>query len=162
MCHTEYIEIERGQGNTFISLIVPEEIESLEKMLELYNRGVNILDSIENKNEKLLFLTNQCHYMVHAIITGIHAKKWYLMQCRAKVEVDREKLKKIIDDMECLLFEERRNAEESIIYVSKDSRLGWEPTMGYVGDEWHIRWKIRQVNRVLETDLRNWRIAADT
>ena len=74
----------------------------------------------------------------------------------------REKLKKIIDDMECLLFEERRNAEESIIYVSKDSRLGWEPTMGYVGDEWHIRWKIRQVNRVLETDLRNWRIAADT
>ena len=34
-------------------------------------------------------------------------------------------------------------------YVALDSRLGWEPSMEYVGDHWHLDWKIRQVKSAL-------------
>ena len=34
-------------------------------------------------------------------------------------------------------------------YVELDSRLGWEPSMEYVGDVWHLDWKIRQVHSAL-------------
>ena len=33
--------------------------------------------------------------------------------------------------------------------VEFDSRLGWEPSMEYVCDKWHLEWKIRQVNSAL-------------
>ena len=33
--------------------------------------------------------------------------------------------------------------------MEADSRLGWEPSMEYVGDKWHIEWKIRQVESAL-------------
>ena len=161
ICHTEYIDHETGLGNTFIGIRIPEEIRSLEKMLELFRKGVELLDSIENKNEELLFLTNQCHFMTNSIITGLNAKKWYLLQCKTKVETDRIKLKMLMNDMETLLLEELENAKETITYVSKDSRLGWEPTMGYVGDVWHLEWKIRQVKAVLESDLKHWKNSVD-
>ena len=34
-----------------------------------------------------------------------------------------------------------------------DSRLGWEPTMDYIADETAIRWKIRQVRFMIDTEL---------
>ncbi len=156
-CKTEYIEHELGLGNSFIGIRIPEEIRSLEQMLEYFKKGVELLDSIDNKNQELLFLANQCHYMITAIITGINAKKWYLIQCKTKVETDRAKLRELMNEMEMLLHGEIKNAEEAKIYVARDSRLGWEPTMGYVGDVWHIDWKIRQVETVLESDLRHWK-----
>ena len=33
--------------------------------------------------------------------------------------------------------------------VELDSRLGWEPSMEYVCDKWHLEWKVRQVNSAL-------------
>ena len=65
-----------------------------------------------------------------------------------------------MEEMENLLKEEIKNAEESIQYVLKDSRLGYEPSMEYLGDEWHIRWKIRHAEYVIDTELRKWKKAA--
>lgn len=156
-CHTTYMDNDNGRGATFVSLRVPEEIKSLEKMKELFEKGLHILDSIEHKNKKLLYLVNLGHYMLHCIITGIHAKQWYCLKCDAKAERNREKLLKIITQMEKLLQDEIKNAEQTIAYVQRDSRLGWEPSMEYIGDEWHIRWKIRQTNYVLNTELERWK-----
>ena len=41
------------------------------------------------------------------------------------------------------------NARETIPAVECDSRLGWEPSMEYVCDPWHLEWKIRQVESAL-------------
>ena len=41
-------------------------------------------------------------------------------------------------------------------YVELDSRLGWEPSMEYVGDVWHLDWKIRQMESML-TDVKAYR-----
>ena len=41
----------------------------------------------------------------------------------------------------------------TIPLVEFDSRLGYEPSMEYMTDVWHIEWKIRQVTQVLENEL---------
>ena len=56
--------------------------------------------------------------------------------------------------MENLLKEEMLNAESAIPFVQKDSRLGWEPSMEYMTDEEHIRWKLRQIDFVLNTEIK--------
>ena len=55
----------------------------------------------------------------------------------------------ILDKLEVLAKAEINNAESAIPLVEADSRLGWEPSMEYVTDRWHIEWKIRQVNYML-------------
>ena len=45
------------------------------------------------------------------------------------------------------------NAEATIPLVQADSRLGWEPSMEYIGSEYHLRWKIRQLRQVLEQEI---------
>ena len=55
----------------------------------------------------------------------------------------------ILDKIEVLAYEDIENAKEAMKYVELDSRLGWEPSMEYVGDVWHLDWKIRQVNSAL-------------
>ncbi|MFA6816030.1 MAG: hypothetical protein WCS73_07025, partial [Lentisphaeria bacterium] len=41
------------------------------------------------------------------------------------------------------------NAKRAIPCVERDSRLGWEPSMEYVTDRWHIEWKLRQMESML-------------
>ena len=41
--------------------------------------------------------------------------------------------------------DENRNVRETIPVVGRDSALGWEPTMGYVGDRPNLEWKLRQL-----------------
>ena len=48
---------------------------------------------------------------------------------------------------------EIKNAEQTIPLVQADSRLGWEPSMEYIGSEYHLRWKIRQVRQVLDNEI---------
>jgi hypothetical protein len=55
----------------------------------------------------------------------------------------------ILDQIEELAAKEIQNAQEDIPAVEVDSRLGWEPSMEYVCDKWHLEWKIRQVNSAL-------------
>ena len=129
-------------------------------MKRLLGEGLDILRTIENKNENLLYLENLGDFMYHNVITGINAKKWYCLTCEAKAERDREKLYSIMEEMEVLLKSEIENAKEGIEIVKKDSSLGWEPTMEYLGDEWHIRWKIRHAEYVLDTELARWKRAA--
>ena len=57
-----------------------------------------------------------------------------------------KKLIPIVDKIEALAHEEIANANDTIAAVECDSRLGWEPSMEYVCDKWHLEWKIRQVN----------------
>lgn len=156
-CHTTYMDNDNGRGASFVSLRVQEEIKSLQKMRALFEEGLHMLEGILNKNENLLYLVNMGRFMLHCIITGIHAKLWYCLKCDAKAERNREKLLNIITQMEKLLQDEINNAEQSIECVQRDSRLGWEPSMEYIGDEWHIRWKIRQTKYVLNTELERWK-----
>ena len=54
-----------------------------------------------------------------------------------------------LDKIEALAQKEIANAKEAIPFVELDSRLGWEPSMEYVTDKWHIEWKLRQMESML-------------
>ena len=62
-------------------------------------------------------------------------------------------MQKLLEEMIEIGKKEIENAEQTIPFVEADSRLGWEPSMEYIGDARHIRWKIRQVSQVIEQEL---------
>ena len=43
--------------------------------------------------------------------------------------------------------------EDTIPLVEADSRLGWEPSMLYMTDKWHLEWKLRQLDYVQNHEL---------
>ena len=49
-----------------------------------------------------------------------------------------------------------KNAEAAIECTDYDSRLGWEPSMEYIADSDHLRWKIAQVKYVMENELEEY------
>ena len=129
----------------------PVEIKSLEKMLELWNCG---LQSARNavgqadacKRSEACRLEALGHFIRNSIITCIHIKKWYQLNIALVNSPDADVAGGILDKIEALAHEEIANANDTIAAVECDSRLGWEPSMEYVCDKWHLEWKIRQVN----------------
>ncbi len=149
------------RSESFYSLRLEEEKASLKKMKTSFEQGLQIMRGIENKNENIERILNMGEYMLCAITTGINAKEWYTLKAALNYENSREKLVKVVDAMEILLKKERENAEKAITFAQKDSRLGWEPSMEYMADEEHLRWKIRQLDYVINTELYNTRKAID-
>jgi hypothetical protein len=49
----------------------------------------------------------------------------------------------LLEDLVEIEAHERNNVLDTIYYVERDSRLGWEPSMEYVCDKWHLEWKLR-------------------
>jgi hypothetical protein len=137
------------------SIRIHEEIKSLATMLELMKKGVDILENIQDKdkNDPLMYLINLGKFICSCTQTGINVKKWYLLITKLKAESNRDKIRELINEIERLGNEEIKNAESAIPLVESDSRLGWEPSMEYMTDAEHIRWKIRQVKYVLESEL---------
>ena len=64
-----------------------------------------------------------------------------------------KEVKDIIASIRKLGASEIKNAEKALKIVSKDSSLGFEPSMGYAAGKEYIEWKIRQVNHMLTHEL---------
>ncbi len=151
-----------GRGMLY-SLRVCSEIKSLKKMLALMKDGISILDKIpeEDRNTELSYLINLGNYICCYVQTGINAKEWFRIRAKLLCEEDIEKFPALIEAAEELLISERENATEALNYVRLDSRLGWEPSMDYLGDEKSINWKISFIDYVLNTELNHFRNATD-
>lgn len=154
--HHNYFE-EADNLDTPVSIRIPYEIESLSKMLECMQKGVEALECTVNRNKDLEDLLNLVRYMTCCVQTGLNAKKWYVLKVKMRSATTREELSDIYDKMEELLKAEMENAKKAIPYVEADSRLGWEPSMLYIGDAWHIEWKLRHSNYILEHEIGKFR-----
>lgn len=147
------------RNETFYSIRIEKEKQSLKKMLVAFEEGVQIMRDIKDKNENIERMLNMGEYMLCAIRTGINAKEWYCLKNALNYERNPKNLIKIVCEMETLLKKERENAESAILFAKKDSRLGWEPSMEYMADEEHLQWKLRQIEYVLNFELANTRKA---
>ena len=116
-------------------------------------KGLEILKSIINPGDELLYLINLGEFILCTVITGIHAKKWHHYKTILSCERNKDVLAKTLCSMEEILKLERINVENAIPLVQMDSRLGWEPSMEYMTDEEHLRWKLRQVDYVLYVEI---------
>jgi len=159
ICLSSYIDQDDGTHIIPLTPIAIEgEIAELEKMKKSFEDGLDILKSIENPCDKLLMLINLGEFLYRSTITGINAKKWCNLKNKTRAESSKEKMKILFDEMETLLLEEKENARLTIDIVNKDSRLGWEPSMEYMTDEEHLLWKMKLVDYVINTELKNARI----
>jgi len=125
----------------------PAELRSLKKMLSLWEKGLAALQRISSgqRNDELERLQALGHFIRNSIRTTIHIKQWWQLNTALQNAGTALKAGRILDQLEVLLDKELDNARDTVPVVETDSRLGWEPSMEYVCDPWHLNWKIRQL-----------------
>lgn len=156
ICVPEY-GLGPDKRDSITGIRIPEEIKSLEKAYRLMQQGIDLLSGIKTPNNELLTLLNMGKFIRNSITTGIDAKRWFLLKNRLFIADTKEEAAELLDKMESLLKTEIENAQSTIPIVEADSRLGWEPRMLYVTDRWHLEWKIRQVNAVIDYEIEEYR-----
>jgi hypothetical protein len=147
-----------------LSFRLPVEIEYLTVMRDRFEEGARILDSLVpglegTQRDEADRMANLGMYMSRCARTTIHVKEWYRRKLALAAASTAAELESAVGELEAIGREEIANAEATIPLVLKDSRLGWEPTMEYMCDESHLRWKIKQVRLVLEHELPIYRDA---
>jgi len=129
----------------------PKEIKALEKMLELWNAGLEKLEKSlslvppkkKAEAERLYALGG---FIRNSVVTTLHMKRWWLLNMRLQIAENRKEALEILDRLFELADAEAANARDTIPCVETDSRFGWEPSMEYVCDRWHLEWKLRQLD----------------
>lgn len=137
---------------------VDGEIRSLEKMRALQKQARAELEALAGKlegvrKEDCLRLCNMIAFMENTATTAIHIKQWAKYRWQFHTLTEADALRTWVQEMIALAEAEIRNAEATIPLVEADSRLGWEPSMEYIGDARHLRWKIKQTKQVIENEL---------
>ncbi len=140
----------------------PVELRALRRLHEKFVRGVEMLESVRAQvpDRKLANLDEQLRlgkFIASSVATACCVKEWYLLNLKLMAAADVREAHALLDRLEKLAQDEIANAESAIPLVEADSRLGWEPSMEYVTDAWHIRWKIRQVRYMLQGELAAFR-----
>lgn len=134
------------------------EIRSLTKMLQLWNEGLACFENAmaqmparkQPAGEKML---NLAYFIANSIQTAIHVKQWYLLNMQLRIASDPAQAKQLCVQLIQLANAEKANAENTVALVEADSRLGWEPTMHYMTDAAHLKWKIEQTRQVAQETL---------
>lgn len=146
-----------GNSST-ISQRTPVTMAHMDRCGRLFEEGIALLEEIFDslsvyRKEQARFLINVGRYIAVSCRTVVHVKEWFMLKNRLKVETDGQKLEECCRRMIQIGEAEMENAASAIPLVQHDSRLGWEASMGYVADEYHIRWKLRQVEWVITQEL---------
>ena len=166
--HKDYA-YSRATANTHPSILqigfrhtrIDGEIRSLETMIALQQQARAELEAIAQRltgirKTDCLRLCNMVHFMENTARTAIHAKQWAKLRWQFPTLTYAADLRNWTHSMIALAEAEIRNVEDTIPLAEADSRLGWEPSMEYIGDAAHLRWKIRQVTQVIERELKHY------
>ena len=158
--YTYYKENVSGR-NSLPSVRRPVEIAAIEKMTALLKEGVALLESIPNPNEELERLLLLGKYLVCSSVSAIHAKRFFTLKARLFACESREESAALLDEIEQVMRAERANVEAAIPVAEQDSRLGWEPSMDYISDAEHIRWKLKHMDYVLDYEIKCYENGSD-
>lgn len=135
------------------NLTVEISVKHFEIMEKLLAEGIDILETIENPNDELLELIDLGKFIKCNVRTILNCKYFCREKAEMNTKTDSPSIKKHLDEMERIARYEIENAKSAIPLVRKNSRLGWEPSMEYLGDEEHIFWKIAQVEYMIKVEL---------
>lgn len=136
------------------SLRYPNELRSMDEFLRLWDEGIVLYakaleaapDAYRDYLEREL---NLGKFIRCSVQSCRNTKQWYCLNRDLQNIKCREEGLKLLDEIETLAEQEISNAASAIEFAELDSRIGWEPSMEYVGDRWHLEWKIRQVRSAL-------------
>ncbi len=155
-----------NEGQSPGAMRYPVEVKTLERMRQRWECGLGQLksavvsapESCRDEAEQLLALGE---FISNSVTTVINVKKWWMLNMQLLVETSRAAQNRILDELVELAKAEIANAEATIPAVERNSRLGWEPSMEYVCDRWHLEWKIRQVKKVINEEIPAYRNAVN-
>ncbi len=133
------------------------EKEEIMKVADYLKQGIDIMETITEPNDNLLKLINLGWFMYRTCITVRHVKEFAIAEAALMSCKNRDEARQSVEKMEKILKCERENVEATIPIVRVDSRLGWEPSMEYMGDEKCLNWKLRQVDYTLNKIIPNIR-----
>ncbi|MEA4890697.1 MAG: hypothetical protein VB070_14665 [Clostridiaceae bacterium] len=147
-----------GGRCSLLSFRLPVEIDYLTIMRDCFARGADLLAGIlpslqgamGEQAERMICLGR---FISNSAQTTLHVKQWYQDKIYLLAAADNETVVRLVGHMTAIAEAEIKNAEATIPLVQLDSRLGWEPSMEYMCDENHLRWKIKQVRQVIDTEL---------
>ena len=142
-----------------LSVRIREEILSFEKMLSLMETGNAKLRAIQAPNENTVRLLGLGEFIANSVKTAIAAKKIHLLDVELQFTPDVDRQEEILDEMTEILKKDRQNALDTIPIVEADSSIGYEASMHYMCDKWHLEWKIRHTDYVLSTEIGELRSA---
>lgn len=138
------------------------EIASLERMLRTWRHGTDLLRRATRsapghrkpEAERMVVLGE---FVGRCVETTIHVKRWWQLRTLLLTTTEVGAAEAVLDQLEQVGVAEERNACATVALVEADSRLGWEPSMGYVGDADHVRWKLDHLRHALEHELPAYR-----
>ncbi len=143
--------------NSLPGIRIFEELKELAEMKKLVIAAIEKLEKCQNPTEELERLINLVKFIHNSIVTVENVKNHYILRMELNICKTRKNAERIIDSMEEILKKELQNAKDTIPLVKKDSRLGWEPSMDYVGGEEALDWKIHQVEYELKIVMERYR-----
>jgi len=157
------------------------EIASLTQMRDLYRKGADILESVldgvsEAKLPDAKRMYGLARFIEHAVSTTINVKNWHILKTKLGITINEASIwqgghaleeeesasekeltasqkDEIIIEMLKIASSEIKNTEEVIPLTDYDSRLGFEPSMEYICDSDHLRWKIDVTKQACENEL---------
>jgi len=139
----------------------PSELKRLAKMLDVWETGLTAAEKAmtaapeaKRANAERLYLLGK--FIRNSIRTTTNIKKWWMLNMELQVSHDRETMLAYMDRIAALAEEEIQNVRDTFVCVEGDSRIGWEPSMEYVCDAWHLNWKLRQMES-MKNDLALYR-----
>lgn len=139
------------------SLRIRDELKLHRKALACTREGLKTLKGIKNKTSQLKKLVDLVDFLAHYHQTAVNHKQFTI--CRAKLLASgcEQEIGRLADEIERIARREIKNAEQTIPLVRRNSEFGYEPSMEYQCDEECLRWKIRQVEFMLQSELAPYR-----
>lgn len=143
------------------SLRVRAEIEQNKKCRAALISAKKLLDSIEVKTESLERLINLVAFLEKCHTTAIHAEEFYIESYKLYSADTKPKLAACLTKLERIAKAEYKNAKSAIPIVKRDSSIGFEASMGYQCDEAAIKWKLRQLDYVINSEILLYKRSVD-
>ena len=133
------------------------EIYSFRIAEDLYNKGCEMLRAAiekipERKRDNAERILALCLFYRNTLRTSINLKEFYKRKF-VLLDTHGEERNRLVDEMLKICQDEVKNAEDTIPLVEFDSRLGYEPSMEYIGDAYHINWKLDLIRELIEKEL---------
>ncbi|MBR2385510.1 MAG: hypothetical protein IKA99_07900 [Clostridia bacterium] len=146
-------------NNSLPGVRIYDEIVSTEKMIELFNKGIEVLEQAKDGNTAFYKFINLAKFIRNSCKTVLAVKKHYILKQELSIAGTPEKAEECIKGIEDIILAERENVLDTIPIVQQDSRIGWEPSMDYTTDEHALQWKLRQLDYELTIKLPTYRKA---
>ena len=105
----------------------------------------------EGKRDNARRIAGVAEFVGRTYLTTYHVKLWF----KAKTDLAEKRADALglLAELKRIGALEIENVKATIPLVEFDSRLGYEPSMDYTTDRWHLEWKLELTEKILNKEI---------